>query len=182
MLFYHVVGSIPASLGSLSLLDTLQVNDNKLIGGPARAMSIGDVAVFNSYLSVCLSIVGTIPYEIGFPDAGYVVFNRNSFTGSIPNSFCGNTALSHIQLDIMLAPLECYPVCLTDSGVTVTAGSTSSGCPSDQENGVCALVAATNIQTIDPEWACDVSGYPVTNPCASGQEWSGMSLGLQVGL
>lgn len=37
---------------------------------------------------------------------------------------------------------------------------------SDQEKALCAIVAATNIQSVNSEWACNNSGFTMTDPCS----------------
>jgi Leucine-rich repeat (LRR) protein len=76
----------------------------------------------------------------------------------------------------MATVLACYPVCMTDSTgiVSFGAGTTSISCPSDTESGICSIVAATNINSLHVEWSCDTDGYPASNPCASGNTWTGL--------
>lgn len=39
-----------------------------------------------------------------------------------------------------------------------------------QDTGLCGIVAATNIQSVIPEWSCDADGNPDSNVCS----WSGL--------
>ena len=49
-------------------------------------------------------------------------------------------------------------------------------CPTNQEIGLCGLIAATNIQTISgySQWSCTTGGYTSTAPCTS-PVWAGIS-------
>lgn len=40
-----------------------------------------------------------------------------------------------------------------------------------QDTGLCAMIAATNIQSIDSTWSCSTTGAPVTPPCTG---WGGL--------
>ena len=64
------------------------------------------------------------------------------------------------MLSILLKIIIIYPLLFTTvSGI----------------DGICDIIAATinTIQNDYAEWACDVSGNPLTSPCSAG--WSGIS-------
>ena len=119
---------------------------------------------------------GTLPLELGqLPQLARLGIGSNSFTGAVPNSLCGVTSLTSIEVGPNTG-LTCYPTCLTSAPVTGFTGVTA-GCPTDQENGLCGFIAATDIQVTSgySQWACDVSGYPSTDPCAAGGAvWPGL--------
>ena len=52
----------------------------------------------------------------------------------------------------------------------------SSVCVYPQDNGLCGLVAATNIQSIAgySQWSCSTSGYTSSTPCLS-PVWPGIT-------
>ena len=59
---------------------------------------------------------------------------------------------------------------------SVTSSSLPIGvCPSYQDDAICGIVAATNIQSRPDKamWSCTVDGLPSTDPCSS-PVWSGV--------
>ena len=49
--------------------------------------------------------------------------------------------------------------------------------PTAQDDGLCGLIAATNIASITnyDEWSCTTDGLTSTDPCAGGSEWTGVT-------
>ena len=96
--------------------------------------------------------------------------------GSVPNSFCNLGGLDLIDFAGIAPPLACFPACMS-TVTTLASGGATEGCPTDQENGLCGFIAATDIQVTSgySQWACDVSGYPSTDPCAGGAVWPGLT-------
>ena len=45
--------------------------------------------------------------------------------------------------------------------------------PTAQDNGLCGIVAATNIQSIYSNWSCTTAGSTTTNPCTV-PVWNGV--------
>ena len=87
------------------------------------------------------------------------------YIGRIPYQLCDVTGLTSLQVQNNTL-LTCYPECLTTMSDTDTNfGEVLQGCPSLQQDTLCYFVAATNIGSIHPEWACDSIGYTLTNPC-----------------
>jgi hypothetical protein len=84
---------------------------------------------------------------------------------SSPYSFVGN------------AELSCYPGCLAEwvqhNVVSVDAG-VGECAVSGQDIALCGLVAATNIQSVYPEWECTTSGFTVSDPCDPNNMWRGI--------
>lgn len=105
----------------------------------------------------------------------YFIFKLLSINiGTIPNEFCSLTAITN--LNIAGNQLTCYPPCLSSLSATqfqrdVTAVS---GCTAEQNIGICAFIAATNIGNIKTEWSCTAAGVVTTNPCNS-PRWSGIT-------
>ena len=60
----------------------------------------------------------------------------------------------------------------------VTLSAPSAVCPTNQEIGICGLIAATNIQSIAgySQWSCTTLGHTSSNPC-SAPVWPGMTCG-----
>lgn len=48
-------------------------------------------------------------------------------------------------------------------------------CTSNQDKGLCGLIAATTVQTTNTEWSCNSTGFTTTNPCAVGNVWTGIT-------
>ena len=73
--------------------------------------------------------------------------------------------------------LTCAPLCLTDAGSSLNKlpSTVLDSCPTLQDDGLCALVAATNISMINnyDEWSCTTMGFTSTDPCMTG--WTGVS-------
>ena len=49
-------------------------------------------------------------------------------------------------------------------------------CPSFQDDGLCSLIAATNIESLTnyDEWSCDTDGLASTDPC-NVTKWTGIA-------
>ena len=69
--------------------------------------------------------------------------------------------------------ITCAPLCVS-SVTTHTVPSTV--CVYPQDNGLCGLIAATNIQSISgySQWSCSTAGYTSSTPCLS-PVWPGLS-------
>ena len=69
--------------------------------------------------------------------------------------------------------VTCAPLCV--SSVT-THAVPSTVCVYPQDNGLCGLIAATNIQSISgySQWSCATAGYTSSTPCLS-PVWPGVS-------
>ena len=69
--------------------------------------------------------------------------------------------------------MTCVPLCLSSVS---TRYIPTDICIYPQENGLCELIAATNIQSISgySQWSCSTSGYAVTTPCLS-PIWPGLT-------
>ena len=94
--------------------------------------------------------------------------------GTVPSTLCDITGLTLLHINAAGNPLmTCAPLCLT----TVTTRSLPSAvCPSAQDDGLCGLIAATNIASITnyDEWSCTTDGVTSTDPCTGGSEWTGV--------
>ena len=95
--------------------------------------------------------------------------------GAIPNTICQLPSLTYLSLtNTNTNPgITCAPLCL--SSVT-TRYVPSTICVYPQDQGLCGLIAATNIQSISgySQWSCTTGGYTSTSPCTSPM-WPGVS-------
>ena len=68
--------------------------------------------------------------------------------------------------------ITCAPLCVS----SVAAVVPSNICVYPQDNGLCGLIAATNIQSISgySQWSCTTAGYTSSTPCLS-PVWPGLS-------
>ena len=96
--------------------------------------------------------------------------------GIIPYGICNMPTLQVVY--VTNGPsnpgITCAPACV--SSVPSTAVPTAlCSYPSNQESGLCGLVAATNINTLSgySMWACTASGYAASTPCNS-PVWNGI--------
>ncbi|KAI5017284.1 hypothetical protein ZWY2020_037662 [Hordeum vulgare] len=93
--FNELTGSVPPEVGTMSLLQGLDLNDNQLEGElPAAISSLKDL------YSVDFSnnkFTGTIP-SIGSKKLLVAAFANNSFSGSFPRTFCDITSLEMLDL------------------------------------------------------------------------------------
>ena len=62
----------------------------------------------------------------------------------------------------------CAPQCVS-SIISANLNVPSTICPTNQDIGMCSLVAATNIHSISgySQWSCTTGGYTSTAPCTS---------------
>lgn len=114
-----------------------------------------------------LFLLGSVPYTLGqLPNLQLLGLGYNNFGGAIPNSLCQATTLTFFQVDSN-ANIKCFPDCLTSITTHIFDVVAASGCPSDGEQGLCSLIAATNVQSLvsHTDWACDTNGYAMTDPC-----------------
>ena len=110
---------------------------------------------------------------------------RNSMLfckGAIPDSLCLVSALNSLFLtNGGNSGLTCSPACLS----SITSGNVdapSTVCVYPQDNGLCGLIAATNIhaKTGYSQWSCTTAGYTSSAPCLS-PVWPGVScVGINV--
>ena len=97
-----------------------------------------------------------------------------TFIGAIPNTICQLSSITglYITFSNTNPGITCAPLCV--SSVT-THYVPSSICPSNQDIGLCGIIAATNIQSISgySQWSCTTGGYTSTSPCLS-LVWAGL--------
>ena len=105
----------------------------------------------------------------------FVILDANIYghLGVIPSSVCSLTKLSLIQVNSGSSNplLTCVPSCIS----TVATAQVPPYCPTNQDIGLCGLIAATNIHSLSGHslWNCTTLGTTVTNPC-SPQLWLGI--------
>lgn len=171
------LGTIPPAIYSLTSLKSLFLENDSFDGKLTKYIDVDSVCsvtsstVWMSVPTVCtcllLLFVGPIAPEIGMLSSiEQIVFYGNSFTGAVPNSLCTASQLTMLHVGPNTG-LVCYPACLS-SVTDIQFTGIPSGCPSDQENGMCGLVAATNIATVSAGgsvWGCDSGGYPTSDVC-----------------
>ena len=72
--------------------------------------------------------------------------------------------------------ISCYAACL-DTIAQLDSGNILA-CPTDQDEGLCGFIAATDITSKSgyEAWSCNVSGLPSSDPCnANGSSiWDGL--------
>ena len=95
--------------------------------------------------------------------------------GSIPISICLVTHLTNLQMiyNSSNPGIKCAPLCVS-SVTSRTVPSTI--CVFPQDNGLCGLLAATNIHSISgySQWSCATGGYTSTLSCLS-PLWPGVT-------
>jgi gliding motility-associated-like protein len=92
-------GSLPAALGDLTELTTLQIINNPLLSGSIPT-SIGNLTKLNSMLLYLNGLSGTIPPSIGnLTMVTQLELQSNNFTGSIPAEIGNLTSLNYLRLD-----------------------------------------------------------------------------------
>ena len=104
-------GTIPESIGKLTLLTRLSLPYNNLEG--ALPASIGSLSLLQIIYLHHMYLTGTIPSEIGRLSTSLteLQFNSNSLVGAIPSSICGLTQLTSLLLSYN--KLTCYPSCFS---------------------------------------------------------------------
>ncbi|MFC1660074.1 putative Ig domain-containing protein [Gemmatimonadota bacterium] len=92
-----LTGGIPASIGSISTLQTLDLSLNSLGGSiPAQIANLTNLWELNAYSA---GLTGTIPTELGSMTAlENLILYDNGLSGSIPTSMGGMTSLGRLQL------------------------------------------------------------------------------------
>ena len=102
------------------------------------------------------------------------------YAGMIPSSVCQISSLNifYILNGGANTGVTCAPSCLSsvpNCQVPATA-CTYSATPSNQDNGLCGIIAATNIQSKASysQWSCSASGLTSTTPC-SAPVWTGLT-------
>ena len=92
----------------------------------------------------------------------------------MPSTLCLITSLMKLYVTTggSNPGVSCAPSCLSSLPASTVP---SRVCPSNQDTGLCGLIAATNINTIASyfHWSCTTAGVTSTNPCSS-QLWSGI--------
>ena len=90
--------------------------------------------------------------------------------GHVPSSLCDIPVLSNLQITNNDSNpfIRCAPSCLTTVTNSVLPSTVLDACPSFQDDALCGLIAATNIESLTNynEWSCDTDGFTITDPCA----------------
>ena len=76
----------------------------------------------------------------------------------------------------------CSPMCLSSIPSGSNIDVSAAVCVFAQDNGLCGLIAATNIESISgySQWSCSTAGYTTTTPCLS-PVWPGLGcVGINV--
>ena len=105
------------------------------------------------------------------------------FLGSVPNTFCQLSSLKDLYLTYSSTNpgITCAPLCVS-SITSANLYIPPSICVYPQDQGLCGMIAATNIQSISgySRWSCSVIGYTSSTPCLS-PVWPGIScIGIDV--
>ena len=100
------------------------------------------------------------------------------FIGTVPSSLCDIGALVDLYITYSdTNPLiTCAPLCLTTVTYRYLPTTLLGECPSSQDDAICSIIAATNIESISgyEEWSCSSDGLTSTDPCSS-PVWSGVT-------
>jgi len=180
-----IAGTLPSSLGLLSTLRLIYLDENVFAGTIPPEIGSLDALVTLRLGDNRLS--GTLPSSLGLLSSMMICYLfENSFTGSIPTTLCNLTKLHYLALTYEGGnPGLCgdYPGCTSISQVQVLddepysvlktcAGDT----PSFQDSALCGFIAATNIASFTnyEEWSCLPGGTTASNPCNSGSVWVGI--------
>ena len=119
----NLVGSIPASIGNLTQLTTLAIDDNPGLNGSTIPSTIGELTNLTGLYLFGNRLTGEIPTSIGkLTELKRLQFSENSLNGSIPASLVNLTKLwdlefQHNQLT-GLVPVLIWPTkvqCSLDS-------------------------------------------------------------------
>ena len=99
----------------------------------------------------------------------------NWYLGTIPDYICQLTNLQSLYLTTngSNAGLTCAPLCVS---TVLTHHVPSNICVYPQDNGLCGLIAATNIHNISgySQWSCSTAGYTSSTPCLF-PVWNGLT-------
>lgn len=94
----YLRGTLPAAVGSLSTLQTLQLGDNAITGGiPA---SFGSLALLGKLDLNRNLLSGAVPMSLGsLKQLSYLDFDTNAFTGSVPATLLGVSTLTYVSMN-----------------------------------------------------------------------------------
>ena len=97
--------------------------------------------------------------------------------GTIPNSVCFLSSVTDFEINDggSNPAITCSAACLSSVPIAGRA-IPSTLCVYPQDAGLCAFIAATNIQSITAysQWSCTTAGITSTNPCGS-SVWQGVT-------
>ena len=95
--------------------------------------------------------------------------------GTIPSTICLLTALADFEVinGGSNHGVTCAPYCISSVALNVVPAAI---CVYPQDNGLCGLIAATNIHNISSysQWSCTTAGVAATLPCLS-PVWPGLT-------
>ena len=108
----------------------------------------------------------------------YIYILRYHPLGTVPVSLCDIVTLYdlYITYDGTNHLITCAPSCLTSVISRYLPSTLLETCPSSQDDALCGLIAATNIESIASQsmWSCNTNGLTNTDPCSTPQ-WSGIT-------
>ena len=97
------------------------------------------------------------------------------YIGMVPSAFCLLTNLQNIYLTYASTNpgLICAPSCTSTVSTNYVP---STNCPSNQDNGLCGIIAATNVQSQAgySQWSCTTLGVVSTAACIA-PVWPGIT-------
>ena len=97
-----------------------------------------------------------------------------TYIGTISYSLCSNSQITYLNISYN-EYIACYDGCLDNSALIPEfyhMDVYSCNALYDM-NGLCAVVAATNIESLQTQWTCDSKGHINTNYCM----WPGVTCG-----
>ena len=102
----------------------------------------------------------------------YLLCTTVTTLGSMPSAMCQMSSLTYL-FGIENAELTCSPLCLSSLSYHSVP---STVCVYPQDKGLCAVIAATNINSKSgySQWSCTTAGYTTTTPCLA-PAWPGLS-------
>ena len=137
--FIYYVGTIPDGIGELAAISYLNIMGTSLKGN--------FLLIFNYFAAYYIDVIGRIPSTI---------CQLSKLLSLVVTVNGGNSEIT------------CAPQCLS-SVPNLAVPTTICVYPSSQDNALCGLIAATNIQS-KLNWSCTTDGFTSTSPTT----WPGL--------
>lgn len=185
------IGFIPSTLGMMSTLKELYLNNNQFVGTiPSNMAASPGLKTLQLQYN---QLTGLIPYKLGFSSTlSYLSMQNNQLTGSVPDTLCDSSQLN--MINISNNPwLTCYPLCLTGiaedevGSVALCTGFPSSQptSPSSQPTSFPtsptskpSSAPTSSVPTSAPSFSQFPTGQPTSLPTCQGGEINGKPCGV----